>query len=139
MSDETVVPCNGQSILIVDDDNIVLRTFLRILADDMPDWHCEGAATGAEAVEQFRAMHPCIVLMEIYLPIMDGLEAFSQIERECAARNWEMSQVIFCSGFFPPTAVDEIINTKPQHSLLHKPVTRKQLVAAIADRVEYTE
>jgi CheY-like chemotaxis protein len=133
MKDERPAPCMESTILIVDDDKTVLHTFMRILSVDLPDWRVQGAANGAEAVEAFRQAHHAIILMDIYLPVMDGLEAFAQLERECETRNWEMPRVVFCSGFFPPKAVNEVLENNPAHCLLHKPVDRERLIATIKE------
>jgi NarL family two-component system response regulator LiaR len=67
------------SVLIVDDHGVVrqgLRTYLELL-DDI-DIVGE-AKNGVEAVDQVRIHHPNIVLMDLVMPEMDGVEATRQI------------------------------------------------------------
>jgi DNA-binding NarL/FixJ family response regulator len=62
-------------VLIVDDQALVRTGFRKILESE-PDIDVVGEAQdGAEAVERARLVHPDVVLMDIQMPRMDGLEA----------------------------------------------------------------
>jgi NarL family two-component system response regulator LiaR len=67
-------------VLIVDDHQIVrqgLRTFLEL----NQDINVVGEAlNGADAVQQVRQLAPHVVLMDLVMPIMDGIEATRQIK-----------------------------------------------------------
>jgi two-component system, LytTR family, response regulator AlgR len=61
-------------VLIVDDE-APARERLRRLLEAMPGCSVAGeAATGHEAIAQYNALHPEIVLLDIRMPVMDGLE-----------------------------------------------------------------
>jgi PAS domain S-box-containing protein len=69
-------------ILIVDDHDIVRRG-LRSLLSSRPDWHvCGEAADGLEAVEKAKALRPTLVLMNVSMPRMNGLEVTRIILRD---------------------------------------------------------
>jgi DNA-binding NarL/FixJ family response regulator len=69
-------------VLIVDDHPLV-RSGARMMLDD-PGIEIVGeASSGRESIEQARALRPDVVLMDIGLPDMDGLEATAAIKREC--------------------------------------------------------
>jgi DNA-binding NarL/FixJ family response regulator len=66
-------------VLLVDDEQLV-RSGFKLLLDIEDDITVVGeATTGAEAVEQARATRPDVVLMDIRMPKMDGIQATRQI------------------------------------------------------------
>jgi DNA-binding NarL/FixJ family response regulator len=66
-------------VLVVDDEGLV-RSGFRALLDAEDGIEVVGEATnGAQAVEQARATRPHVVLMDIRMPTMDGIEATKQI------------------------------------------------------------
>ena len=68
------------SVLIVDDDNIsrdILRTFLQ-----SENYRVAGeASNGQDAVMQCVALKPDLVLLDINMPKMDGLQALEEIRK----------------------------------------------------------
>jgi NarL family two-component system response regulator LiaR len=66
-------------ILLVDDHIIVRKGIVALLATE-PDIQVMGeASNGEEAVVQFTALHPDVILMDLVMPKMDGIEAIRQI------------------------------------------------------------
>ena len=66
-------------VLIVD-DQIPFRRAARMVMAATPGFEVVGeAVTGEEAVEQFEALHPRLVLMDINLPGISGIEATRRI------------------------------------------------------------
>jgi DNA-binding NarL/FixJ family response regulator len=68
-------------VLLADDEGLV-RSGFKVLIDVEDDIEVVGeATTGAEAVEQARATRPDVVLMDIRMPVMDGIQATGEIAR----------------------------------------------------------
>jgi DNA-binding NarL/FixJ family response regulator len=62
--------------LLIADDQALVRSGLRMLVDSADDIEIVGeAATGTEAVSLARALVPDVILMDIRMPEMDGVEA----------------------------------------------------------------
>lgn len=62
--------------ILLADDHRILREGLRLLIQNQPDMECIGeAAHGAEAVQKSRELQPDIVLMDLTMPGLNGLQA----------------------------------------------------------------
>jgi DNA-binding NarL/FixJ family response regulator len=69
-------------ILIADDHEIVREGIRTLLSRSRPDWEiCGEASSGAEAVEACKALKPDIVILDITMPQMSGLEAAARITK----------------------------------------------------------
>jgi DNA-binding NarL/FixJ family response regulator len=67
------------SVLIVD-DQALMRGGFRLIVDAEPDLHVVGEAMdGEDAVRAFRRDGPDVVVMDIRMPVVDGIEATRQI------------------------------------------------------------
>ena len=82
------------TILLVDDNGPV-RKSLRSLLETSDDMQIVATATnGMDAVEKARSYRPDIAIMDISMPLMDGIEATDHI-RECCG----LTEVIILSTF----------------------------------------
>ncbi len=68
-------------ILIADDDPTI-RLLLRRLLEKQPDWQvCGDASNGAEAIEKVEQLEPDVVVIDLGMPIMTGLQAAPEIAK----------------------------------------------------------
>jgi DNA-binding NarL/FixJ family response regulator len=66
--------------ILVADDHEVVRRGVRSLLEDQPGWSVAGEAqNGREAVEKAKELKPDVVLIDISMPELNGLEATRQI------------------------------------------------------------
>lgn len=110
-------------ILVVDDEPLARQRLLRLLQKLRPEAECFEAGNGVEAIAQVRAEEPQILLLDIRMPEMDGVEVAGQLLDEPAA-----PAVIFC------TAYDEYaLEALRNHAIAYllKPVREKELEAAL--------
>jgi DNA-binding NarL/FixJ family response regulator len=71
--------------VLVADDQALVRGSFRLLVDTAPDLEAVGEAeTGEEAVALARRERPDVVLMDVRMPVMDGIEAARRIAADPA-------------------------------------------------------
>jgi len=110
--------------LMLADDHAVVRSGLRMLLDAQPDMEIVAEAeSGAEAVAKVKEFGPDIVLMDVEMPGMNGIEATREIKESVpetavlALTMYEDDQYFFemlkagASGYVPKRAApDELVN-----------------------------
>jgi DNA-binding NarL/FixJ family response regulator len=112
--------------LVLVDDQELARTGLRLLLGAQEDLEVVGeAGDGAGAVRQARALRPDVVLMDIRMPGMDGIEATRRI---VAAE--DPPRVVILTTFDPDEHVFGALRAGASGFLL-KDASREQLLTAI--------
>ena len=142
----------GISVLIVDDQAMV-RAGFRMLLEAEPDVQVIGEAEdGAVAVTAVRSLKPDVVLMDIQMPVMDGLEATRHIiseqskvpTRVLILTTFERDEYIFeslrsgASGFIlknaPPEDLVKAIRVVAEGDALLAPSVTRRIIAEFAKK-----
>lgn len=75
-------PPDGLSILIVDDHAVVREGLMRILGGTGEGWVVSEASSGFQAIENLRREHVDLVIVDLSMPGMSGLELIRRIRDE---------------------------------------------------------
>jgi len=69
--------------ILVADDHLIIRQGLRLILETEAGFELVGeAADGAEAVRLCSELHPAVILMDLRMPVMDGLTAIERLQVE---------------------------------------------------------
>jgi two-component system, chemotaxis family, chemotaxis protein CheY len=93
----------GHRVLVVD-DAIFMRTMISDILKKGDFEVCGEGATGAEAVEQYKKLKPDLVIMDIIMPDMGGIEAVKAI-----MQSDPNARVLMCSAMGQQALVVEAI------------------------------
>jgi DNA-binding NarL/FixJ family response regulator len=107
---------DGPIKVLLADDQALVRAGFKVLLDVEDDVTVVGeAADGAEAVRLARATRPAVVLMDIRMPVLDGLEATRQI---AATRGLEGVRVLILTTYDTDVYVFEALQAGASGFLL---------------------
>src|SRR6266545_4787967 len=71
--------------LLLGDDHTLFRQGLRKILEEKPEWEVVGeAGDGREAVRQVAVLRPDVAVLDIGMPLLNGIEATQQIVRRVA-------------------------------------------------------
>lgn len=125
-------------ILVADDDEFVREVLRTMLADSDVQVGGVGdqvhitevieAEDGRRAVEMFLDRHPDLVLMDVVMPRMDGIEATREII------GLDPKAVVLAITAFSSTKGDEILKAGARE-VISKPVKRAMLLHTVAEHI----
>jgi DNA-binding NarL/FixJ family response regulator len=139
--------------VVVADDQTLVRLGLRVLVESEDDLEMVGEADqGRAAVEVVRRTHPDVVLMDIRMPVMDGIEALRAIVADPGLRDtrvvmlttFELDEYVFeslragASGFLikdsEPAELLQAIRVAARGESLLSPTVTRRVISEFAAR-----
>lgn len=118
--------------ILIADDHEVMRTGVRALIEQEPEWQVCGTATnGQEAVDAARKLKPDVVILDMTMPELDGLEALREIKR--ALPNTE---VVIFSAHHSEEVIGQLFEAGAK-SYIQKSDAGRHLMTAIKSIAEH--
>lgn len=115
----------GTRILIVDDHEI-FRRGLRSLLESRADWEVCGEATdGQDAVDKAKQLQPDVIVLDITMPRLNGLDATALLRKEVPA-----AKVVILSQH-QPALMKQVALTAGAGAYVTKSEVSRELMAAI--------
>ena len=114
------------NILIVDDEQEAREIFYRLLKDD---YNVESASSGKEALSKMQYSYYDIILSDVVMPDMDGIELLQKIKAK-----WPVSSVVMISG---KASVQMSVKAMKlgADDFIEKPVEDLELLTMIIERI----
>lgn len=119
-------------ILIVDDDPDLSQALKEVLLSINPKFHVVSAATGFETGKQIMNLLPDLILLDIYMPGMDGFEVCSSIRND--NRTHEV-KIIAITGDRDERIKNRIM-TCGANGIIYKPIFMEELKKQVANILE---
>ena len=120
----------ARTVLIVDDEESIIQSLQGILTDE--GFEVISASRGAEALEKIDEVMPDIVLLDIWMPGMDGIETLIKIKESHSEL-----QVVMMSGH--GTIETAVKATKlGAYDFIEKPLSIEKLLLVIHNAVGYS-
>jgi DNA-binding NarL/FixJ family response regulator/class 3 adenylate cyclase len=118
---------DGRLTVLIADDQALVRAGFRMILDAEEDVEVVGeASSGDEAITQVHRLHPDLVLMDVRMPDLDGIEATRRLLADSGIR----TKVVMLTTFDMDEYVYEALRAGASGFLL-KDVPPEQLVAGI--------
>jgi DNA-binding NarL/FixJ family response regulator len=114
------------TILIVDDQKLVRHT-LRSLLAQQPHWRIYEAKNGKIALDRIRKIHPDVVVLDIVMPEMNGMQAAYEIRQLTPT-----PKILLISSHYTPQEAAMLTRLFGDGNFIPKSEAGKALVPAVS-------
>lgn len=112
--------------ILIADDHAVMRMGLTALFDTVPEFKIIGeASTGLEAVDKAHTLKPDIIIMDLMMPIMDGVAATRKIQQDTPN-----TKVLLLTTFGTSDGIAQALSAGATGAIL-KSASNEELITAV--------
>jgi diguanylate cyclase len=116
---------NAPSVLVIDDEPDNFDVIETLLNDR--DYQLHYAASGQEAIDSLNLFEPDVILLDVMMPGMDGIEVCQRIK---AMPKWEAVPIVMVTALTAKTELARCL-TAGADDFISKPVNRLELTARV--------
>jgi CheY-like chemotaxis protein len=127
--------CSSQRALVVDDDAGCRHFYTMLITECFPTVVVDHAPNGEEAVALFKENHYRAIVMDVHMPVQNGVVAAKAIGEHCSREDWEMPAIVLLSHYVPPQWLEGFVNKESLIQLLEKPVKSEDLISALRPKL----
>ena len=120
------------SILLIDDDELVLQSLGKIL--ESQGYRVEKARNGFEALEKAEGLDFCLVISDIRMPGMDGIEVIQRLREIHKEKKQKPTPEILITGYADENAYLRALQLSVT-DYLYKPFDIEELLGLVAKRI----
>ncbi|HEY1126148.1 MAG TPA: response regulator [Actinomycetota bacterium] len=113
-----------KTILIVDDEFGIVDILSEVFEDE--GYRVVTAANGKQGLEQIAEVRPDLVILDVMMPVLDGLEVLRRLRSDAASRDLE---VIVMSAAPPPRGQEKLLSNVS--GFLRKPFDLRDLLKMV--------
>jgi CheY-like chemotaxis protein len=117
----------GKKILVIDDEGIIIKTVGSLLQREGYD--TETCQSGLRALELVKSNHFDLIIADIRMPEMDGLETIGNIKKHLKSQKKPDIPVIFITGYADS---DAHLKAEKIGEVIFKPFDMKEFLAKVA-------
>lgn len=115
-----------KNILIIDDDGIVTKSLCDLL--NKKGYSADTLDNGFDAIEKIKDTHIDLIVVDIRMPGIDGVETVKKIKEILKAKNRADIPVIFITGFADSRATKD---AKELGKVIYKPFDNQEFLDSI--------
>jgi two-component system cell cycle response regulator DivK len=123
----------GQKILVVEDNELNLRLFCDLLR--VHGYEAEPVRDGREAVDRARAFAPDLIVMDIQMPHISGLELIDQLKADAEL----MAIPVMAVTAYAAKGDEERIRDAGAEGYVSKPISVMRFIEAVRELLEAAE
>jgi DNA-binding NarL/FixJ family response regulator len=114
--------------ILIADDHDLMRRGVRTLLESHPGWEvCGEAKTGREAVHMAEELKPDIIILDISMPDLNGVEAAKRIRKVCTA-----TEILILSMHYSEQLIREIVDAGVRGYIVKSDSDRDLIIAVEA-------
>lgn len=118
-------------VLVVDDQRDIADLY-KIMIDTVGH-NCIVTCSGEEALEQIKTIKFNLILLDISMPGMDGIELIKRIKKEPNASG---ANIVFITASIPPDHDIDTLKKLGAKTVLMKPAKKKEMIEMITQYID---